>query len=172
MSSINVPDLSQARAARELASSAEEPPTAARDAMRAELAEVNAKLRQPHRYPPAVQYEQQARAEELRTALAEQHGLATLPAEPRTWDAVITCYPTAGTTGGEEVPADAPEHDLLRECAHSALREAAKLVEHGLCHHASVAIYKTTKARGREYDRPGGSAYSDGARVVAVGWGR
>lgn len=93
-------------------------------------------------------------------------------ATARTWDAEITCYPQAHSTAGEVVPADPPEWDLLRECEHSALREAAKLVDEGLCEQASVAIFKTTKARGREYDRPGGSAYRDGARVVAVRWGR
>lgn len=83
-------------------------------------------------------------------------------ATPRTWDAVIHI-------AGEQVPADLSEHDLVRHQEHAALREAARMVEAGLADEARVELFKTTKARGREYDRNGGYVYRDErGRVCAV----
>jgi hypothetical protein len=101
--------------------------------------------------------------------------------QTRTWTAKITVRQNSADRG-EVIDADLPAPryaegfmgfpDLLRETEREALRQAAEYVREGFGSEASVEIFKTTKARGTEYDRPGGHAYRDGDQVVAYRWGR
>ena len=83
-------------------------------------------------------------------------------ATKRTWQAELRFD---GYVSGERMPATPSPYDTLRETARHAERELAEYLREGLAQEAWVVMYKTTKARGTEYDRDACYMWRDGDKV-------
>lgn len=84
----------------------------------------------------------------------------------RTWTAVLVArsYSQPGLT--ERIDADPqPLSDTLREQHRAAVAEARELVLNGLADEVQIELYKTTKARGTEFDRSGGEIWTEDGRI-------
>jgi hypothetical protein len=80
----------------------------------------------------------------------------------KTWQTTIEYNDGPAT---ETVPGPESPWDTLRETTTAAITEAAEYLRAGLATEARIHLYKTTKARGTEYDRQGVYLWTEDGRV-------